>query len=188
MYYAPWMYSYSSPPYMHVPMCNCVGQQNYGTAMNGTYQFGFCPSVMERNQMELKDYGANPFVIDINEASKQNDAYRTALWTGKHLQVTLMSLQPGEDIGFEIHPQLDQFVRIEQGQGIIQMGKTREQLHFVRSVHDDDAIIIPAGTWHNLTNTGNIPLKLYSIYAPPQHPFGTVHVTKEEAMRAEDHH
>ncbi|MFF5996405.1 cupin domain-containing protein [Lysinibacillus sp. KU-BSD001] len=188
MYYAPWMYSYPASPYMSMPMCNCMGQLNYGMTMNGTYPFGFDSSTMERSHMELKDYGPNPFVINIHEATEQNNTYRTALWTGKHLQVTLMSLQPGEDIGLEIHPQLDQFIRIEQGQGITQMGKTREQLKFVRTVQDDDAIIIPAGTWHNLTNTGNIPLKLYSIYAPLQHPFGTVHVTKEDAMRADRHH
>ncbi len=74
----------------------------------------------------LKDYGANPFVININEASKQNNTYRTALWTGKHLQLTLMSLNPGEDIGLEMHPNVDQFLRIEQGQGVTQMGKSKD--------------------------------------------------------------
>lgn len=128
------------------------------------------------------DYGPEPFTVNINEASKQNNTYRTALWTGTHLQVTLMSLNAGEDIGLEIHPDLDQFLRIEQGQGIVQMGESKDNLNFERNVFDDSAIMIPAGTWHNLTNTGNIPLKLYSIYAPPNHPFGTVHVTKEDAM------
>ena len=129
----------------------------------------------------LKDYGPEPFVVNINQAAKQNNTYRTALWTGKHLQVTLMSLNVGEDIGLEIHPNVDQFLRIEQGQGIVQMGKSKDNLNFVRNVYDDSAIMIPAGTWHNVTNTGNIPLKLYSIYAPPNHPFGTVHVTKADA-------
>lgn len=103
----------------------------------------------------------------------------------KNLQVTLMSLNVGEEIGLEIHPELDQFLRIEQGQGIVQMGKLKDQLNFVREVKDNDAIMIPAGTWHNLINTGNVPLKLYSIYAPPQHPKGTVHVTKADAMAEE---
>ncbi|WP_396653120.1 cupin domain-containing protein [Metabacillus arenae] len=134
---------------------------------------------------ELKDYGPKPFVININEATKQNNTYRTALWTGTHLQVTLMSLNVGEDIGVEMHPDVDQFLRIEQGHGIVQMGKSKNNLNFKRNVYDDSAILIPAGTWHNLTNTGNIPLKLYSIYAPPNHPFGTVHVTKADAMAAE---
>lgn len=136
----------------------------------------------------LSDYGPRPFVVNINEASKQNNTFRTALWTGTHLQVTLMSLNVGEDIGLEMHSDVDQFLRIEQGQGIVRMGNSPENLNFERRVFDDSAIMIPAGTWHNLINTGNVPLKLYSIYAPPNHPFGTVHVTKENAMAAEEGH
>ncbi|WP_299093940.1 cupin domain-containing protein [uncultured Metabacillus sp.] len=138
------------------------------------------------NKIKLKDYGRNPFVVNINEATKQNNTYRTALWTGTYLQVTLMSLGVGEDIGLEMHPNVDQFLRIEQGQGIVQMGKNKDHLNFKRNVFDDSAIFIPAGTWHNLTNTGNIPLKLYSIYAPPNHPFGTIHMTKADAIAAEE--
>jgi len=136
----------------------------------------------------LKDYGPEPFVVNINEAAKQNNTFRTALWTGKHLQVTLMSLNVGDDIGLEMHPDVDQFLRIEEGQGIVQMGKSRENLNFERNVYDDSAIILPAGTWHNLTNTGTIPLKLYSIYAPPNHSFGTVHVTKAYALASEENY
>jgi mannose-6-phosphate isomerase-like protein (cupin superfamily) len=136
----------------------------------------------------LKDYGPRPLVINIEKAARQNDTFRTALWTGNHFQVTLMSLNAGEDIGPEIHPELDQFLRIEQGRGLAQMGFTRENMNLQANVSDDDAIIIPAGTWHNLINTGNIPLKLYSIYAPPQHPRGTVHRTRADAMAAEHTH
>ncbi len=132
-----------------------------------------------------KDYGPYPFVINIEEATNNNQTFRTALWTGEHLQVTLMSINPGEDIGLENHPDLDQFLRIESGQGFVQMGKEKNKLDFQRHVADDDAILIPANTWHNVTNTGKMPLKLYSIYAPPQHPFGTVHVTKADAVAAE---
>lgn len=132
----------------------------------------------------LRDYGPEPFVININEATKLNNNYRLALWTGCHLQLTLMSINVGEDIGLEIHPHLDQFLRIEQGQGLVMMGKDKNNLNFQRYVADGFAIIVPAGTWHNLINTGNVPLKLYSIYAPPQHPFGTVQPTKPE----ENHH
>jgi mannose-6-phosphate isomerase-like protein (cupin superfamily) len=96
-----------------------------------------------------------------------------------------MSINVGEDIGLEIHPNVDQFLRIEQGQGVVQMGKRKDHLNFVQKVYDDFAIMIPAGTWHNVTNTGNTPLKLYSIYAPPQHPSGTVHLTKAQALAAE---
>lgn len=98
-----------------------------------------------------------------------------------------MSIPVGGDIGLEIHPNIDQFLRIEEGQGLVKMGKEQSNLDFQRKVSDDYAIIIPAGTWHNVINTGNIPLKLYSIYAPPQHPKGTVHQTKTDAMAAENH-
>ena len=119
-------------------------------------------------------------MIDIEEATKENTNFRLALWTGDHLQLTLMSLNVGEDIGLEMHPDGDQFIRVEEGRGLVEMGDERNNLDFQRNVYDDYIIIIPAGKWHNLTNTGNIPLKLYSIYAPPEHPFGTVHVTKPE--------
>ncbi|NLT63505.1 MAG: cupin domain-containing protein [Clostridiales bacterium] len=133
----------------------------------------------------LKDYGPEPFVIDIEDATKQNRTFRTALWTGRHLQLTLMSIRPGEDIGLENHPHLDQFIRIEQGQGLVQMCSRKDNLTFQRRVSEDYAVIIPAGTWHNIINTGNRPLKLYSIYAPPEHPKGTVHRTKADAEAAE---
>lgn len=137
---------------------------------------------------EIKDYGPDPLVINIEEAAKRNHTFRTALWTGKHLQVTLMSIPVGEDIGLEIHPNLDQFIRIEEGQGLVQMGERRDKWDLQQHVEDDDAVVIPAGTWHNLINTGNRPLKLYSIYAPPQHPRGTVHETKAKALAAEEIH
>lgn len=133
-------------------------------------------------------YGPEPFVINIDQATKQNNTFRTALWTGDHLQLTLMSINVGEDMGLENHPNLDQFLRIEQGQGIVKMGQSRDNLDFQRRIGGGYAIIIPAGTWHNLINLGNVPLKLYSIYAPPQHPIGTVHRTKADAMAAEHNH
>ncbi len=129
----------------------------------------------------LKDYGPNPFVIDIVKATKQNENYRTTLWTGSHLQLTLMSIPVGGEIGLEIHPNLDQFIRIEEGEGLVKMGAKENSLDFQEKVQDDFIFIIPAGTWHNLINTGKKPIKLYSIYAPPQHPFGTVHKTKAES-------
>lgn len=132
-----------------------------------------------------KDYGPNPFVVQIEEATKRNNMFRTTLWTGPHLQVTLMSLRVGEDIGLEMHPGVDQFLRIEQGEGIVRIGKKKNELTFERRVTDGSAIFVPAGTWHNVINIGNVPLKLYSIYAPPQHPAGTVHPTKADALAAE---
>ncbi|SOC21683.1 mannose-6-phosphate isomerase-like protein (cupin superfamily) [Ureibacillus xyleni] len=180
MYY-PYMYPCHPPHYGHVPM------YNYGNPIN-YWNMNPIMNSINHNRMMLRDYGLQPFVIDINTATKQNTSFRTALWTGTQFQVTLMSIGVGEDIGLEMHPDVDQFLRIEQGQGIVQMGNSRDNLTFRRPVQDDSAIVIPAGTWHNLINTGNIPLKLYSIYAPPNHPFGTTHPTKADAIAAEAEH
>lgn len=139
-------------------------------------------------QINLIDYGPEPFAINIEEETVENNNYRTALWTGNNLQLTLMSINVGEDIGLEVHTTHDQFLRIEEGNGIIQMGNSRDNLDFQKRVRDGFAIIIPAGKWHNLINTGDRPIKLYSIYAPPQHPHGTVHETKEIAEKAEEAH
>jgi mannose-6-phosphate isomerase-like protein (cupin superfamily) len=135
--------------------------------------------------IRLKDYGPNPYVVDIERATTQNDTYRTALWTGDNLQVTLMSIDVGDDIGLEVHPDGDQFIRIEEGEGLVRMGDSRDNLNFQKRVFDDFAIMIPAGKWHNVINTGDMPLKLYAIYAPPEHSFGTVHRTKQDAEEDE---
>lgn len=135
--------------------------------------------------IKMEDYGPEPFVVDIEKATKQNNNFRTALWTGDFLQLTLMSIDVGGDIGLEMHPDLDQFIRIEEGQGLVKMGDREDNLYFQKKVSEDFAIFIPAGTWHNLINTGNKPIKLYSIYAPPEHPWGTVHETQAAAEAAE---
>lgn len=140
------------------------------------------------NTSDFVDYGPSPFVFNIDEVTKLNNNFRTALWTGNYLQLTLMSIKPGEDIGQEIHPDLDQFLRIEEGQGLVKMGYEKDRLNYQEEVEADFAIIIPASTWHNVINTGNTPLKLYSIYAPPQHPRGTIQETKEDAMADEEKH
>lgn len=131
----------------------------------------------------LKDYGPCPFVVNIEEATLQNDNFRLALWTGEYLQLTLMSINPGDDIGLEIHDDHDQFLRIEEGEGLVMMGDSKDCLDFQRRVSDNYAVFVPAGKWHNLINTGCKPLKLYSIYAPPEHPRGTVHRTKADEKK-----
>lgn len=138
---------------------------------------------METQQMNpmMKDYGKTPIVVDISKAAKVNTNYRTALWTGKYFQVTLMSINVGDDIGLELHPDTDQFIRIEQGKALVQMGKSKNNLEFQVEAFEDYAIIVPAGTWHNVVNIGHVPLKVYVIYAPPHHPFGTVQQTKAVA-------
>ncbi|PLR95779.1 cupin domain-containing protein [Bacillus sp. T33-2] len=187
MYNNPYMYPNQYPYYVNTPRYNYDIQPRYWTFPNESRFYSYHSFNGDRSIL-LKDYGTKPFVININEATKQNNTYRTAIWTGTHLQTTLMSIDVGDDIGSEMHPDVDQFLRIEQGQGIVQMGKSKNNLNFKRNVYDDSAIFIPAGTWHNLINTGNSPLKLYSIYAPPNHPFGTVHVSKADAMAAEEGH
>ncbi|MDR7857433.1 cupin domain-containing protein [Tissierella sp.] len=131
--------------------------------------------------IDLSDHGPNPYVVNIEEATRQNYTFRTALWTGEYLQLTVMSINPRDDVGLELHSDHDQFLRIEEGQGLVLMGDSRDNLYFQERVSDGYVIFVPAGKWHNLINIGCVPLKLYSIYAPPQHPHGTVHRTKEDA-------
>jgi len=170
---------YMDDQYMSKGNASYMNNHSYTQATHGRMnQNGF------RNA-RLKDYGPEPFVVNIEEVTKLNNTFRTALWTGQHLQLTLMSIKPGEDIGLEIHPDLDQFIRIEEGRGIVRMGNRKDNLSFQKNVSADYAFIIPAGKWHNLINTGKMPLQLYSIYAPPQHPRGTVHETKADAEAAE---
>jgi mannose-6-phosphate isomerase-like protein (cupin superfamily) len=133
------------------------------------------------------DQGPKPFVTDIEQATLSNANYRTTLWTGKNLQMTVMSIPVGGDIGLEVHEDGDQFLRVEAGKARVQMGPAENDLSFDREVSDDWAILVPAGTWHNVTNVGDEPLKVYALYAPPEHPHGTVHATQAEAL-ADEHH
>lgn len=133
-----------------------------------------------------QDHGPQPHVLDIEKATLANDTYRTALWTGNHLQLTVMSIEPGGEIGLETHPDRDQFLRVESGRGRVRMGPARDRLDFDREVADDWVILVPAGSWHNVINIGEEPLKIYSLYGPPEHPRGTAHRTKAEADAAEE--
>ena len=135
----------------------------------------------------MQDTGPNPYVVNIEALTLENDTFRTAAWTGSNLQMTLMSIQPGDDIGLEVHEDHDQFLRIEQGTAQVVMGPNQQELKSWNA-EDDFAIFVPAGSWHNVTNTGDIDLKLYSIYAPAEHAHGTVHPTKADADAAEHDH
>ena len=139
-------------------------------------------------EVTLKDYGAEPTVLDIDAYTISNDNFRTALWTGTKLQVTLMSISIGGEVGLEQHSDTDQFLRIEDGEAKVLMGDDEESLTFIKTAEKDFAIIVPAGKWHNIINIGDKPLKLYSIYSPVEHPHGTVHKTFEEAEEAEAGH
>ena len=123
------------------------------------------------------------FIVNIEEKTLTNENFRKVLYTGNHLQLVVMSLNPGEDIGKEIHTTTDQFIRIESGSGIVYINGIENP------VHPDDAIIIPAGAEHNVTNTGGVVMKLYSIYGPAEHRNGIIHTTKEiaETQDEQDH-
>ncbi|WP_042272542.1 cupin domain-containing protein [[Clostridium] dakarense] len=168
----PYPFWINSQMYNMYPYHFAVNSQMYKSSLNIPFT-------------RLKDYGPDPFVVNIDDATEKNNTFRTALWTGNNLQVTVMSIDVGDDIGLEVHPTGDQFIRIEEGQGIVKMGDSEDNLNFQRKIYDDYAIMIPAGKWHNIINTGNKPLKLYAIYAPPEHPRNTVHKTKADAESAE---
>ena len=133
---------------------------------------------------EIRDYGGEPFIFNIVHATNMNQNFRTTLWTGRDMQLTLMSIPACGDIGVEMHDDVDQFIRIESGRAKVYMGNCKNDLQEKACVDSSYAILIPAGTWHNIVNAGNHPLKLYSLYAPPKHPVGTVHRTKEDAEHA----
>ena len=128
------------------------------------------------------------WVGNIEEATIANSTFRTVLFTGERVQLTVMRLAPGEEIGLEMHSHLDQFIRVEQGQARVTLGPSKDEVAEQHDVVDDWAVIVPGGTWHNVINTGDADLKLYSLYAPPEHPDGTVHETKADADAAEAEH
>jgi mannose-6-phosphate isomerase-like protein (cupin superfamily) len=122
------------------------------------------------------------YVGNIEEISIANTYFRQVLYTGTHAQLVVMSLKPGEDIGMEVHPQVDQFFRFEKGQGKVIIDGEES------AVVNGTAVLVPAGSNHNIINTSQTEdLKLYTVYSPPNHPDGTIHKTKEEAVAAEKH-
>ena len=133
----------------------------------------------------MNDNGQQPYVVDIEDITVANDNFRLAAWTGQFLQMTLMNIEVGSEVGLEVHDDTDQFLRIDQGEAKIVMGDSPDNLTFEATAEDDFAIFVPSGYWHNIINIGDEPLKMYSIYAPSHHPAGTIHTTKEEADAAE---
>lgn len=120
------------------------------------------------------------FVEDIEELTEGNSDFRRVLYTGKHLQLVLMALKPGEEIGEEVHEDHDQFFRIEKGKGEVWIDGERTK------IKKDDAVIVPAGARHNIVNTGHKSLQLYTIYGPPDHRDGVVHPTKADAATSDE--
>lgn len=123
------------------------------------------------------------YVGNIEKETEKNKFFRKVLYTGKYAQLVVMCLQGGEEIGNEVHNDVDQFFRIEEGAATFVFNNT-EKHH----VEEDEAVVVPAGTWHNVINaSASKPLQLYTIYSPPEHPDGTIHKTKAEAEAAEHH-
>jgi len=125
----------------------------------------------------IEDLGPKPHAFDIEGAVEENTNYRSVAWSGRYLQVTLMSIPTGGDIGLEAHPETDQFIRLDAGKGRVQMGPAKDQLSFEQDVSDGWCVLVPAGTWHNITNTGTTPMQVYTIYAPAHHKPGKVQAT-----------
>ena len=136
--------------------------------------------------MAVTDPGPRPHAFDIEAATLANENYRTVAWTGRYLQVTLMSIPVGQSIGLEVHPDTDQFLRVESGKGRCVMGESRDQLDFQQDVESDWSIQVPAGVWHDVVNTGEEPLRLYAVYAPVHHAEDIVQATAEDAQRDEE--
>ena len=136
--------------------------------------------------MSVDDIGPRPNAFDIETATRENSTYRTVVWTGAHLQVTLMSIPPGSSVGLEAHPDTDQFLRLDAGRGRVTMGPSEDDLSFVREVEDGWCVTVPAGTWHDIVNIGETDMRLYAIYAPVHHAAGIVQQTAQDAERDEE--
>ena len=125
------------------------------------------------------------WVGDIERTTLENGTFRTVMFTGEHTQLTVMRLLPGEDIGREAHAHTDQFIRVEEGQARVEFGTAEDRVDATYDVEEDWAIVIPAGVWHNVINTGTGDLRLYSLYSPPEHAPGTIHRSKDDAEAGE---
>ena len=121
------------------------------------------------------------FIGDLEDRTEDNGDFRRVVYTGAHLQLVLMSLEPGEDIGLETHEDTDQFFRVEEGKGVVSIDGNETP------IESDSGIVVPAGARHNVKNTGKKTMKLYTIYAPPHHEDGTVHHTKADAEHSTEH-
>jgi mannose-6-phosphate isomerase-like protein (cupin superfamily) len=130
--------------------------------------------------MTIKDIGPEPQSFDLETETVENTNFRTVAWSGKYLQVTLMSIPVGGDIGLEAHPETDQFIRLDSGRGRAQMGPAKGDLTFDQKVGDGWCVLVPAGSWHNVTNIGDEPMQVYTIYAPAHHAPGKIHVTQAD--------
>ena len=133
-----------------------------------------------------EDLGATPQILCIEKEICCNTNFRKVVWTGENLQVAVMSIPVGGEIGLEFHEDVEQILQIESGMARVYMGKCKHEVQCFGLADKSSLVIIPTKTWHNVINVGRTPLKLYSIYAPTQHPFGTIHKTKLDSDLAGD--
>lgn len=133
--------------------------------------------------MKIADIGPRPDSFDLETATTENRNYRTVAWSGRYLQVTLMSIPVGGSIGLEMHAETDQFLRLDAGRGKARIGPAKDRLEFEQDVSDGWCVLVPAGMWHDVINTGDEPMRLYAIYAPVHHAAGKVH---EDAAAAQE--
>lgn len=139
-----------------------------------------------RSNYDNQGYRPRPQSFDLETETVENENYRTVAWSGKYLQVTLMSIPVGGEIGLEKHPETDQFIRLDGGRGRAQMGPAKDDLTFDQEVSDGWCVLVPAGSWHNITNIGDEPMQVYTVYAPQHHAPGKVHTTKAVADKDEN--
>jgi mannose-6-phosphate isomerase-like protein (cupin superfamily) len=141
---------------------------------------------VDTDKSGISDIGPKPQSFDVGRASNANTNYRAVGWSGRYLQLTLMSIPVGGDIGLEMHAETDQFLRLEAGTGRVEMGATKDDLSFHADASDGWCALVPAGTWHNITNTGTKPMQVYAIYAPAHHAPGKIQPTAA-AAKADKH-
>jgi mannose-6-phosphate isomerase-like protein (cupin superfamily) len=134
----------------------------------------------------IQDIGPRPQAFNLEQETRDNQNYRTVAWSGRYLQVTLMSIPVGADIGLEAHPDTDQFLRLDAGRGRVRMGDSRDSLTFDEEVADGWCVLVPAGTWHDIINVGDVPMQVYAIYAPAHHKPGKIHTTASDASSDAD--
>jgi len=135
----------------------------------------------KKGNVDLTDKGPDMHVTDLDQLARNNPNFRTAIWTGDKLQLTVMSIPAKGEVGLEIHEDTDQFLYVVSGSAVVQMGAERDKLDYSKVAKSGSGIFVPLGTWHNIVNNGSKPLKLLSVYAPSHHSHGTVQETKEIA-------
>lgn len=138
------------------------------------------------DQKKSNDIGPLPYVTSIDNKAMENRYFRSAVWTGELMQMTVMCIPVGGDIGAEMHDDVEQFIRVEAGSALVKIGKDKNSMNQSQCMYRGDGIFVPKGTWHNIYNMGEYPLKLSSIYSPVQHPKGTIHETKKDSEEAHE--